>query len=235
MREERRIELYEGDIEADMERIGTIKAADLITGGLSKPSKMPEWAYNLPATECQVGGRLQQIRGSVCQRCYALTNRYRHQTVIEAMHRRFEGIFHPDWVPAMALTIRKREVEHMRVHDSGDFQAVEHVLNWMRIADATPETEYWAPSREIEMVRRALRECMRRIGVFPENFVIRMSATMIGDPGPRGFENTSSVHANRRDAPEGSFVCPAPDQGNRCGECRACWNRLVKNVSYWLH
>ena len=34
----------------------------LITGGLSKPSKMPGYAYNLPATECKVGSKLLQLR-----------------------------------------------------------------------------------------------------------------------------------------------------------------------------
>jgi hypothetical protein len=45
-----------------MARIKTIKAADEITGGLSKPSKMPEHAHNLPATACKVGSRLQEVR-----------------------------------------------------------------------------------------------------------------------------------------------------------------------------
>ncbi len=31
----------------------------------------------------------------------------------------------------MALTVSKREIKHMRVHDSGDFQSVKHVLNWL--------------------------------------------------------------------------------------------------------
>ena len=32
-----------------------------IVGGLSKPSKMPGWAYGLPAAECKTGGRLKHI------------------------------------------------------------------------------------------------------------------------------------------------------------------------------
>ena len=52
------IPLCEGDIDQDMARIGTIKEADKITGGLTKPSKMPSCAYNRPASECKVGARL---------------------------------------------------------------------------------------------------------------------------------------------------------------------------------
>ena len=104
-----------GDIELDMARISTIKETDKITGGFSKPLKMPEWAYHLPAAKCHVGARLQEIRGSVCQRCYTLSNRYRHPNVLNAIMRQFEGIFHPDWT--VALTIIVREVKHIRVHD----------------------------------------------------------------------------------------------------------------------
>ena len=43
-----------------------------ITGSLSKPSKMPGWAYGLPAKECKTGSKLVKIPGSVCYDCYAL-------------------------------------------------------------------------------------------------------------------------------------------------------------------
>ena len=37
-----------------------------ITGGLSKPSKMPGYAYNLPAIHCKTGAKLAQIPGTTC-------------------------------------------------------------------------------------------------------------------------------------------------------------------------
>src|SRR2546427_672055 len=68
---------YQRDIEEDIAKnVRTIKQAVVINGGLSKPSKMPEYGYSIPANRCQVGGRLQEIRGSVCHRCYARTNRF---------------------------------------------------------------------------------------------------------------------------------------------------------------
>ena len=41
------------------------KEAREITGGLSKPSKMPGPAHNLPAAACKTGAKLAQIPGSV--------------------------------------------------------------------------------------------------------------------------------------------------------------------------
>jgi hypothetical protein len=43
-----------------------------LVGGLSKPSKMPGWAYGIPAKECKTGKKLQNIEGSTCYNCYAL-------------------------------------------------------------------------------------------------------------------------------------------------------------------
>src|SRR4051812_21812960 len=114
--DEAAIAVYAGDIEEDVLRIRTIKQANAITGGLSKPSKMPEYGYSIPATECQVGGRLQAIRGSVCQRCYALTNRFRMPAVQRKLRQRFESLTHPLWVPGMVLLISRREVGHFRWH-----------------------------------------------------------------------------------------------------------------------
>ena len=34
-----------------------VKEALEITGSLSKPSKMPGWAYGLPAKECKTGSK----------------------------------------------------------------------------------------------------------------------------------------------------------------------------------
>src|SRR5205823_179293 len=99
---------YEGDtgqLDKHIDAIRTIKRANEITGGLSKPSKMPEYGYSIPATRCQVGSRLQSVRGSVCQRCYALDNRFRMPNVIAAMERRFQSLPRALWVPAMVLLI----------------------------------------------------------------------------------------------------------------------------------
>ena len=42
-----------------------------LVGGLAKPSKMPGWAYGIPAAECKTGEKLKKIKGSTCEGCYA--------------------------------------------------------------------------------------------------------------------------------------------------------------------
>jgi hypothetical protein len=59
-----------------------------LVGGLSKPSKMPGWAYGIPAAECKTGKKLQNVEGSTCYGCYALKGCYVFKVVQEAQYRR---------------------------------------------------------------------------------------------------------------------------------------------------
>ena len=102
-----------------------------IVGGLSKPSKMPGPAYNLPAYKCITGQKLAKVPGSVCFGCYALKGRYRFNNVKSAMERRLEALQHPGWVGAMIQLIKPHK--EFRWHDSGDIQSLEHLQNIFRI------------------------------------------------------------------------------------------------------
>ena len=65
-----------------------------ITGSLSKPSKMPGWAYGLPAKECKTGAKLAKVPGSVCYDCYALKGCYVFKVVQAAQYKdNFKGIY----------------------------------------------------------------------------------------------------------------------------------------------
>ena len=77
-----------------------------ITGSLSKPSKMPGPAYNLPAYKCITGQKLAKVPGSVCFGCYALKGRYRFRAGTSAMERRLEALQHPGCVDAMIQLIK---------------------------------------------------------------------------------------------------------------------------------
>ena len=68
------------------------KEAKAITGGLSAPSKMPGPAYNIPAAACITGSKLVNVKGSVCEGCYALKGRYRFSNVKEALNRRLKAL-----------------------------------------------------------------------------------------------------------------------------------------------
>jgi hypothetical protein len=188
---------------------------------------MPGYSTSLPASACKVGAKLAKVPGSVCADCYAMKGHYTFPSVREGLSKRLAALHDPQWVEGM-ITLVGHYTDpadpYFRIHDSGDFQSVEHVLQWVEVARALPWVNMWAPSREIAMVKLA----RAMAGDWPANLVIRISAPMVGKAldveGP-----TSSVDA------AGGNQCPAPTQGNQCGDCRACWNPTVTRVNYHKH
>jgi len=198
------------------------KQRKLITGGLSRPSKMPGYAYNLPATECNVGAKLAKVPGSVCHGCYALKGRYRFPNVKEAMARRLASIHKPHWARTMAADINARKSRYFRWHDSGDIQSIKHLLKIFRVCRLTPDVAHWLPTREAGLLSKIPAERV------PSNLTIRLSATKVDGPAPRSWPLTSTVVTTGR-------TCLAPDQDNECKSCRACWDKSIKNIAYGKH
>jgi hypothetical protein len=196
------------------------KEARQITGGLSKPSKMPGPAHNLPAWNCITGAKLQAVKNSVCAGCYAMKGRYRFKNVRAALDRRLQALTDPRWVNAMVTLITGEK--WFRWHDSGDIQSPEHLKNIFEVCNRTPETRHWMPTREVKFLT------LMDPDVVPKNLIIRISSHMI-DQGPvKHWPWTSTVVTSGK-------TCPAKEQGNQCKNCRACWDRSVKNIAYPKH
>lgn len=202
-----------------------------ITGGLSKPSKMPGHGWGTPAWNCITGSKLAKIAGSVCENCYALKHAYTWPTVRLAYQRRLERIADPRWVEAMVFLIRATKDTFFRWQDSGDLQSVQMLRQIVLVCLELPAVKFWLPTREYKIVA----DYLKVYGPFPANLVVRLSAHMKDAAPPSGYGlPTSSVHTSEANEPAGS-ICRAYQNKNKCGDCRACWNPAVANVSYLEH
>ena len=197
------------------------KEAKEITGGLTYTTKMPGPSYNTPASRCITGAKLRNVKNSVCSSCYALKGNYkRFPKVEEALERRFQSLGHGSWVEAMATLIKGHKF--FRWHDAGDRQSMQHLENIFEVCRLTPDTQHWMPTREARFLT------LMDPDIVPSNLIIRMSSHMIDQKPVKFWPWTSTVTT-------GDASCPAPKQGNKCGSCRACWNRSVPTVSYGKH
>ena len=199
-----------------------ILEAKEITGSLSKPSKMPGWSYGLPAKECKTGGKLQNVKGSTCFDCYALKGCYVFKVVQNAQYYRLKPIKDRRCVQAMALQINNKRSKEFRWHDSGDIQDLKHLAKIFKVCKLTPEIKHWLPTREAWV--------KKFIPAAPANLNIRFSMPMIDQEAAGGWPNTSTVVTDKTKA-----NCPAPNQGNECKSCRACWDKSIKNIAYLAH
>lgn len=210
-----------------------VSELERLTGGLSKPSKMPGFAYGIPAQKCLLGAILAKKKGSVCFSCYALKGMYVFPVVRAAQARRLESISRPEWVSWMTELIGKKYARKTRKkdrvfrwHDAGDLQSLEHLSKIVEIAKNLPDMRFWLPTRE----RKIIALWTLENGSFPQNLLVRVSMPMVGqDPLENYAFPQSTVGAEK------GFQCPARKQGNECKNCRACWDAEVSSVNYELH
>lgn len=194
--------------------------------GLSDPGKMPCEGYSIPAATCLIGSVLRKVKGSVCHGCYAFKGRYPSGVVQKAMYRRLKAMKKKYWSKAMIIAII--DMPYFRWHDSGDLQSEDHLEKIMDIADSTPNTIHWLPTREYQIVENVLKKRKK-----PSNLTIRLSAHMIDTRGPIQLAKRLGVQVSEVGTKE--YTCPALDQGNQCRDCRVCWDEKEFNVVYHKH
>lgn len=204
----------------------------MVCGTLTSTSKMPCKSYSLPTEACITGFKMAQIEGSICNSCYANKGFYRvyEATIKPAQFARLDSINDPLWVSGMVALIGNDQ--YFRFHDSGDLQSLEHLEKIAEVAQLTPNTKHWLPTREYSIVK----EYISKHGSIPKNLFIRLSAMYPDKPviipkSLQGIENitASNVHT---ETPIGN-ACNAPKQGGACLDCRMCWSNDV--VSYAMH
>lgn len=203
----------------------TCKEALKIVHGLSKPGKMPCPGYSLPAKHCKVGTKLRKMSGSACAGCYAFRGNYPFPIVQACLERRYQAVkralsnaaFRAEFV--QAFTVLLEGETYFRWHDSGDLINLSHAMLIQEICRATPHVKHWLPTREYTVAR-----AMKPLA----NLTVRISAPMIDGPIPNGFTQTSTVT-------KGKGNCPAITGNGKCNDCRRCWNKRVRNVSYHKH
>ena len=211
------------------------KQAWKLVGGLSAPSKMPCHGYSLPPDNCPTGTLLRKITGTVCSKCYAHKGRYVFPLVRNAMQRRLESITNEFWVDAMVFLIKSTKEKFFRWHDSGDVQNFDHLMKIFEVCRRTPEVKHWLPTNEKKLMKSI---AIRHIPI-PTNLVIRLSSCMIDKSitkkelgifcGSSTFKKELNKERSKREK-----ACTAYKRGG-CKNCRICWDKSVKIVSYKMH
>jgi hypothetical protein len=134
----------------------------------------------------------------------------------------------PQWSQAMAFQILRYNTDgYHRWFDSGDLQNAEMLDAICQVCYMTPDIKHWLPTQE-----RAIVAVYFQNHEQPSNLIVRISASKIDGKLPNAkytsnvFTDVEHIHGQE---------CEARKRGNNCGDCRACWDRRVSNVSYPKH
>ena len=220
----------------------SLKEAETVIGGLSRPSKMPSFSWSISARRCNTGSKLAKVKGSVCEGCYALKGRYMFTPIQKALDRRYNqwSDNREKWVDAMIYIMHYKQhiinAGVFRWFDSGDIQGSAMLDDINTVAWASPTIRFWLPTKEYKLIKDYDKE-------IAPNLVIRVSAPMVNKNFPQyayegnnhTYDYISTVYTKDNIDMAKGHICPASKQDNQCGSCRACWNDRVSEVSYLAH
>ena len=216
----------------------TIKQALANIGGLSNPSKMPCYGYSIPAKFCKTGSKLAKVKGSVCNKCYALDNFYRMPVVENALQLRYEITMkaldnisdRAVWIESFVYLLNNRKQDLFRWHDAGDIKSVDHLIMIVEVAEQTPQIRHWLPTKESKMVE----DYFEIYGGIPSNLSIRLSGNMVDKGSPTKLANRLGIQTSSVTT-KGDHSCVAYKQEGECRDCTMCWDTSNMNTSYPLH
>ena len=96
---------------------------------------------------------------------------------------------------------------------------------------ATPNTKHWLPTRMAKFPK--FQDIIAKMQALP-NVMVRFSSDAVDGtytPGVHG----STILPDATSAPEGVTVCRAYEQGGKCLDCRACYDKSVAVIGYPAH
>ena len=211
-------------------------------GGFSNTSKMPWLSWSISADLCITGSKLSKIQGTICYLCYAQKDSYTWPNTINAMERRLETWKNnPNWADDFIESLRElsdrvedKKLLYFRWFDSGDIQSFKMLENIATIANALPHIQFWLPTKEFGIVSKYLKAYK----VFPSNLTVRLSAykvnqQILSENGIFG-QLPNSMAVESKGHAQSAFYCPSSNQGNKCLDCRKCWDNDTKTIAYTI-
>jgi len=202
---------------------------------LSKTSKLGTKSWSLQAGIPADGGTCFGAIGAdgdyvkACSGCYARGNMYSFPTVKAVRADNKLDWQRSDWVSDMVAALRKDK--HFRWFDSGDIYSLELAEKIYSIMAATPSTKHWLPTRVAKFTK--FSDVLARMQALP-NVMVRFSSDAVDGtytPGVHG----STILPDATSAPAGVTVCRAYEQGGKCLDCRACYDKSVAVIGYPAH
>jgi hypothetical protein len=197
---------------------------------LSKTSKLGTKSWSLQAVETCPGavgadGKLVPA----CSGCYATagcynfpdTKKVRADNKVEWDTEGFEA----DFIAAL------KKQTHFRWFDSGDMYNLRLAEKMYNIMVNTPNTKHWLPTRMYKFEK--FQNILNKMQALP-NVMVRYSSDEIDGTYTKGLHG-STILPDESYADSDTVVCKAPEQGGKCLDCRACYNKDISVIGYLAH
>jgi len=111
--------------------------------------------FGIPAYKSVTGKMTCPMADSCIKFCYARKGSYSWGNVKPAYEWRLEQTRSDDFVDLINAEIAsKRQIDYVRIHDSGDFYAPKYLAKWVQIAKANPTVRFYAYTNMVALFKR---------------------------------------------------------------------------------
>jgi len=117
----------------------------------SKLIRLRVFNFGIPAFEDTNGKRTCPFAGSCAKFCYAQKGAYSWSNVKPAFQFRYVATKSNDFVDDMIAEIKKKKVDILRVHDSGDYYSRGYIDKWIEIARRLPDVKFYSYTKSIPL------------------------------------------------------------------------------------
>lgn len=196
---------------------------------LTKAGKMPCRSWSLQAGSTCPGSIDPKTKQpvEVCAGCYAKLGNYNYSHVkIPRENNRLDWV-KPDWVYRMIAEL-DNDI-YFRWFDSGDVYHPKLAEKIYLVMKGTPWVKHWIPTKSYKIAK--IKPWLVKMKRLP-NVMVRYSSDSI--MGKYNREHGSTVIPSIEYATK-AHICQSYKNDNRCGSCRACWDKNVPVVAYIAH
>ena len=109
--------------------------------------------FGLPAYKSSTGKVVCRMADQCIKFCYAKKGAYIWSNVAPAFEKRLEISMQDNFIDLMVAEIKKKKVDYVRVHDSGDYYDKRYLAKWFKIAELLPNVRFYSYTNEVGMIK----------------------------------------------------------------------------------
>lgn len=123
--------------------------------------------WGIPAYQASDGFRTCPAAGTCAVGCYAKQGFFNMPNVASALEERLALSKSPLFVDTIDAELKRRKVDTLRVHDSGDFYSQAYLDRWFEVMRRNPAVKFYCYTKMVPLLERA-----RKLGKLPKNFKV---------------------------------------------------------------
>lgn len=167
---------------------------------IAKMSGVKTFNWGIPAYKASNGFKTCPNAAACVKGCYATMGAYTFSNVAKVFNKRLKLALTAKFSSVIDAELKRRNVQRLRIHDSGDFFNAEYLNAWLKVIKANPQTEFYAYTKMISMFKSYTAS-----GLIPNNFKVIYSFGGTQD-------KLINVHTDRH-----SWVFPSVAELNAAG------------------